>query len=57
MQELEKRMAESTKMTSTWNESKTDEDVMLANTYHNSKKIEYSLQPAKKQPKKKLAWS
>ena len=38
MQELEKRMLAEGKLSSSWNEIKNEEDLILANTYYNSKR-------------------
>jgi hypothetical protein len=48
------------KLSNSWNEIKNEEDLILANTYYNSKRNENkpaSLVPAKKQTTKKLVWN
>lgn len=59
MQELEKRMLAEGKLSSSWNEIKNEEDLILANTYYNSKRNENKVvtMPAKKQNTRKVAWN
>lgn len=59
MQELEKRMLAEGKLSSSWNEIKNEEDLILANTYYNSKRNENKAvsMPAKKQNTRKVAWN
>lgn len=59
MQELEKRMLAEGKLSSSWNEIKNEEDLILANTYYNSKRNENKAvsMPAKKQNARKVAWN
>ena len=40
MQELEARIMEGKQLTGSWSESKNEEDLLLANTFINSKKPE-----------------
>lgn len=59
MQELEKRMLAEGKLSSSWNEIKNEEDLILANTYYNSKRNENKTvtMPVKKQTTRKVAWN
>ena len=58
MQELEKRMLAEGKLSSSWNEIKNEEDLILANTFYNSKKPDSRPQaPLRKTPKKRLTWN
>ena len=56
MQELEKRMLESKQLTSNWAETRNDDDLLLANTFLNSKKPEMSTGVVKKNCRKKVTW-
>jgi hypothetical protein len=56
MQELEKRFMEGKQLSTSWSDAKNEEDLLLANTFLNSKKAE-SLGPAmKKTGRKKVSW-
>jgi protein-tyrosine phosphatase len=59
MQELEKRMLGEAKLSNSWNEIKNEEDLILANTYYNSKRSEnkQTTLPPKKQTNKKISWN
>lgn len=56
VQELEKRLAEGKQLSQGWTESKDGEDLLLANTFKNSKKMEPMSTGVKKNCKKKLTW-
>jgi hypothetical protein len=47
------------KLSSSWNEIKNEEDLILANTFYNSKRSEVKVPPTtnKKHPTKKLTWN
>lgn len=56
MQDLEKRMRETTKLSTSWEEIKNEEDLLMANTFYNAKKPEILTASTKKNPKKKVTW-
>ena len=56
VQELEKRLAQGKQLSQNWLESKDGEDLLLANTFKNSKKMEGVTTGVKKNCKKKLTW-
>jgi hypothetical protein len=58
MQELEKRMMSEVKLSLSWNEIKNEEDLILANTFYNAKKIEFKGgQPEKKSNNKRVGFA
>jgi hypothetical protein len=58
MQELEKRLLAEAKLSNSWNEIKNEEDLILANTFYNSKKSEAkNLSSNKKASSKRVSWN
>lgn len=57
MQELEKRFLVEYKLSNSWNQIKNQDDLILANTYYNSKRYDGKITPTKRQNKKRVVWN